>query len=89
MANTWFASGCDKANPGWPCDPELEPMITAWSMESDPAKRYEWVEKIQARGYVSVPYIPYGQFFQPVAFRSNIKGVLESGMPVYWNIEKQ
>ena len=89
VANTWFASGCDKANPGWPCDPELEPMITAWSMESDPAKRYEWVEKIQARGYVSVPYIPYGQFFQPVAFRSNIKGVLESGMPVYWNIEKQ
>ena len=47
------------------------------------------VEKIQARGYVSVPYIPYGQFFQPIAFRSNIKGVLVSGQPVYWNIEKQ
>jgi peptide/nickel transport system substrate-binding protein len=36
-----------------------------------------------------VPYVPYGQFFQPVAFRANVTGVLESGMPVYWNIDKQ
>ena len=89
VANTWFGSGCDKANPGWPCDPELEALVTAWTRESDPAKQHDLVQKIQARGYVSVPYVPYGQFFQPIAFRSNIKGVLESGQPVYWNIEKQ
>ena len=89
VANTWLASGCAKANPGWPCDPELDGAITAWSRETDRAKQHQLIEKIQARAYVSVPYIPYGQFFQPIAFRSNIKGVLESGQPVYWNIEKQ
>ena len=64
-------------------------MVTAWTKETDAAKKHDLIEKIQARGYVSVPYIPYGQFFQPIAYRSNIKGVLDSGQPVYWNIEKQ
>lgn len=89
VANTWFGSGCDKANPGWPCDPELDALVAAWTGENDADRKPGMVEKIQARGYVSVPYIPYGQFFQPIAFRSNIKGVLVSGQPVYWNIEKQ
>ena len=26
---------------------------------------------------------------QPVAFRKNVTGVLESSVPVYWNIEKK
>ena len=43
---------------------------------------------IQEEAYTSIPYVPLGQFTQPIAFRSNIKGVLVAGVPVYWNIEK-
>jgi peptide/nickel transport system substrate-binding protein len=35
-----------------------------------------------------VPYVPFGQFFQPIAFRKTVRGVLAAGQPVYWNIEK-
>ena len=47
------------------------------------------IDEIQERAYVSVPYVRVGQYFQPIAFRANLKGVLEAGVPVYWNIEKQ
>lgn len=87
--NAWFNSRCDKANAGWACDPELEKLVDQWSRELDPAKRKALIDTIQLRAYDSLPYIPYGQFFQPIAFRKNITGVLESGVPVYWNIEKK
>jgi len=44
---------------------------------------------LQMQAYESVPYVPTGQFVQPVAFRKNVTGVLAAGMPVYWNIDKK
>lgn len=88
ISNVWFNSKCERANPGWACDPELEKMLSAWAREPDRARRHAAIEAIQRRAYVSVPYVPFGQFFQPVAFRKNVTGVLKSGQPVYWNIDK-
>lgn len=88
VSNVWFNAKCERANPGWACDPELEAMTARWAREPDRAKRHAMIADIQRRAYVSVPYVPFGQFFQPIAFRSNVKGVLVAGQPVYWNIEK-
>jgi peptide/nickel transport system substrate-binding protein len=89
MGNIWFNSQCDKANVGWACDPELTKLVNEWAAESDPAKRHGMIDAIQRQAFVSVPYVVLGQYTQPIAFRSNIKGVLKAGVPVYWNIEKQ
>jgi peptide/nickel transport system substrate-binding protein len=89
LSNIWFVSPCAGANVGWACDDDLTKMIETYSREPDAAKRHAMIDDIQKRAFVSVPYGPLGQFFQPIAFRSNIKGVLDSGVPVYWNIEKQ
>ncbi|MGE0420215.1 MAG: ABC transporter substrate-binding protein [Acetobacteraceae bacterium] len=87
--NAWFNSRCERANPGWACDPELDKLIDSWATQLDPVKRHAMIETIQRRAYESVPYVVFGQFFQPIAFRKNVTGVLESGVPVYWNIEKK
>ncbi len=89
ISNFWFGSGCDKGNVGWPCDPTLQEMIAAWGQEPDRARRKAMIPAIQQRAYESVPYVPVGQFVQPVAFRKNVTGVLVAGMPVYWNVDKQ
>jgi peptide/nickel transport system substrate-binding protein len=89
LANIWFNSACDKANVGWPCDNDLVKLVDDWAKEPDPAKRHAMIDAIQDRAYVSVPYVNVGQYVQPIAFRANIKGVVEAGVPVYWNIEKQ
>jgi len=47
------------------------------------------IDGIQSQAYISVPYVSMGQYFQPIAFRANLHGVLVAGVPVYWNIEKK
>jgi peptide/nickel transport system substrate-binding protein len=89
VANVWFNAKCDRANPGWPCDPELDKLVEAWSREPDRAKRQALIADIQKRAYETVPYVPFGQYRQPVAYRANVSGVLAAGLPVYWNIEKK
>ena len=89
VSNYWIGANCDKANVGWACDPKLQASIGAWSHEPDREKRRALVPALQEQAYTSVSYVPTGQFFQPIAYRKNVTGVLEAGMPVYWNIEKK
>jgi peptide/nickel transport system substrate-binding protein len=88
LSNIWFNSAGKDANVGWPDDPKLEKLVDAWAREPDRAKRHTMIDGIQEEAFASVPYVNLGQFTQPIAFRSNIKGVLVAGVPVYWNIEK-
>jgi peptide/nickel transport system substrate-binding protein len=88
IGNVWFNSRCEQANIGWACDPELEKLVDAWAAELDRDKRRALLDDVHRRAYESLPYVSWGQFFQPVAYRSSVKGVLVSGIPVYWNIEK-
>jgi peptide/nickel transport system substrate-binding protein len=89
VSNSWFNSRCDRANPGWACDMELDAMVAEWALERDPAARRPILERIHRRAWETLPYIPFGQYTQPVAVRSNVHGILAAGMPVYWNIEKR
>jgi peptide/nickel transport system substrate-binding protein len=86
--NAYIAAPCEKGPPGWPCDQTIEDLRNAFLAETDPAKRKEIANKLQARAYEFVPYISVGQLRQPIAYRSNLKGVLQSGATVFWNIEK-
>ena len=45
------------------------------------------MDQIQLHAYESLPDMPFGPFFQPVACRKTVTGILESGTPVHWNIE--
>ncbi len=89
VSNSWFNSRCDRANPGWACDMELDAMVAEWAREPDPTKRGGTLERIHRRAWETLPYIPFGQYTQPIAVRSNTHGVLAAGIPVYWNIEKR
>jgi peptide/nickel transport system substrate-binding protein len=89
VSNIWFNSRCERANPGWACDMELDAMVADWARESDPAARRPILERIHRRAWESLPYIPYGQYSQPIAVRANVQGIVAAGMPVYWNIEKR
>jgi peptide/nickel transport system substrate-binding protein len=90
VANIGVSGGCtERAWFGWPCDEEVEKLRNDYSLESDPAKQKAIVEKLQKRLYEVVPYVNYGQWYQPVAYRSNLEGVLISPVPFFWNISKK
>ena len=87
--NAYAQANCDAAPSGWPCDADLEKLRAEWVAESEPAKRKKLTDAIQARMYEVVPYVNFGQFFQPMVYRSNLSGVLNVGIPVMWNVEKK
>jgi len=87
---TNLSAGCDKAWFGWPCDEKIETWRAAYPRATDDATRKDLVEKIQERNYTEVlTHLPIGAWFSPVAYRSNLSGVVKSPVSLYWNIEKK
>jgi len=35
-----------------------------------------------------VPYVPLGQFFQPTAYRSDIKGIAKCTLSLFWGLRR-
>ena len=80
---------CDRSNlAGWPCDDEVE-RLRAQHAAAAPADRPAIIEQLQRRLAVVNPYRLLGQATQPVAYRSTVRGVLESPVVAYWNISKE
>ena len=76
--NAWF---------GWPDDPTLEELRTAWFAAPDLAAQQKIAAQLQQRVFETVPFIPLGQYFQPTAYRSTITDML-SGFAIFWNVKK-
>jgi peptide/nickel transport system substrate-binding protein len=85
----YFNSACDKALFGWPCDPEMEKLRDAFARETEPAKQKAIAEAVQVRATEQTPHIHLGQWYQPIATRKTVAGILTTPVPVFWNIQIQ
>ncbi len=74
---------------GWPTDAKTEQLRDEYARAQTAEHKAKIIEALQARLFEVVPYVNYGQWFQPMAWRSNLSGVLISPVPFFWNIEKR
>ena len=89
ITNSAVAAPCDGKNWfGWACDAELEKRRLAYLGARTPEERKQAIDALQARYFEVVPFIPLGQFTQPIALRKTITGVVQGPYMVYWNLEK-
>jgi peptide/nickel transport system substrate-binding protein len=72
---------------GWPDSPKIEELRDRWLDSSDVAEQKKLARDIQLQAFEDQPYIPFGQFFQPMAYRKNISGVLD-GYALFWNVKR-
>ena len=90
VGNVPMQASCDKAWPGWPCDAEHQALIDRFADVTTDTDRKALAEQIQKSAYEKVvPYVPFGQWFAPVAHSPRLSGVI--GMPgtmILWNIAK-
>lgn len=89
LVNVYLGSPCQGGVAGWPCDEELESLRRAWWEEVDPAKRRQILDQVQARATTSLPYINGGQFRRLAAVRTNIEGLRQTIIPVFWGVSKR
>jgi peptide/nickel transport system substrate-binding protein len=92
-ANPFFywghAASGDKAGFGWPNNPEHEKLRAAWAAASTLQERQAIARRMQAAAWDWIPYVTYGRWLQPVAYRKNVRGWL--AMPEiipFWNVQK-
>lgn len=76
-----------KGSPGWPDSPQIEALRARWLETPDLAGQKAIAREIELQALQDVPYVPAGQYFQPVAYRRNLTGTL-SGVPVFTNLRK-
>ena len=74
--------------PGWPTDLKLQELRQAFLAAPDDAARHDLASRIEQQAFLSVPYIPLGQFRQPTMYRRAVTGVLTQGIPLFWNLQK-
>lgn len=90
VGNTPLQASCDKAWPGWPCNDEMQALIDSFPDAATQEERQALADKIQVMAYEDVvPYVPFGQWFVPIAHSPKLSGVI--GMPgtmILWNISK-
>jgi peptide/nickel transport system substrate-binding protein len=87
VSNVLQANGI-KGYPGWPDDPAIEEMRARWLKLTNPDEQRKLAAEIQEKTFAGMNYIPLGQFFLPTAYRRTLKGVIDSPIPFFWNVEK-
>lgn len=71
---------------GWPDDPALEALRAEFIAAETPEAQAEVAERIQAHVIDEVIYIPLGQYMIPQARQANVVDMIQSPVPVFWNI---
>jgi peptide/nickel transport system substrate-binding protein len=90
VGNVPMQATCERAWPGWPCDEAHQKLIDAFAETKTPEERMKAAIAVQESAYRFVPYVPFGQWFQPVAHSPKLKGLpIVPGVMAFWNVEKQ
>ena len=75
IINNGIIGGCEeKAWFGWPCSAEIEKLRDTWARATDLAKQKEIAVELQRLLYEVVPYVNFGQWSFPTAYRKSLKG---------------
>jgi peptide/nickel transport system substrate-binding protein len=88
LSNASLVADPSKAWPGWPTDPKLEELRTAFSAASGFEAQKKAAADVQQRAIEIGTAINMGIFFVPVGYRDNVKGMIPSPVQFFWNMEK-
>ena len=88
IANPALVYNCANVYPGWWCDQNQVPLLEGFAAESDPARRREIASQLQARAHEDVSVVILGQYASPAVHRAGLRGVLDVGFPILWNIQR-
>ena len=81
-----FSGNPDKGWFGWPTDPELEAARADFAVATTLEDKQAIGQKVQERLWAIGASGQLGQFFTPVAYRDNVKGLIKSPVQFFWNM---
>ena len=88
LSNLGTGFNCTGNQPWGYCVPAMTPLLERFEAEADPARRLALATEIQREAHENVTFPIAGQFQAPAAWRAELRGVIDFGFPVMWNIER-
>lgn len=88
LGNPGTAYNCTGGAPYTYCSEALTRALSAFEAERDPERRKALAATIQELALEDGTYLIAGQFGSPAGWRSELKGVIDFGLPIMWNIER-
>lgn len=88
LSNMGVGFNCTGNQPWGYCNATMTPVIEAFEAESDPTRRRELAGQLQKLAFEAATFPIAGQFRSPAVWRSELRGVIDFGFPVIWNIER-
>ena len=81
-----FSGDPEKGWFGWPDDAALEKARAEFASATSPEEKLAAGKKVQERVWSIAASAELGQFFVPVAYRNNVKGLIKSPVQFFWNM---
>ncbi|MFC3127336.1 ABC transporter substrate-binding protein [Pseudoroseomonas globiformis] len=88
LSNPGIGYNCTGNQPWGYCDGAMTPVIERFEAEHDPARRREIAGELQQLSVSHANFPLAGQFASPAVWRAELKGVIDFGFPVLWNIQR-
>jgi len=88
LSNMGVGFNCTNNQPWGYCEAEMTPLLERFEAESDPARRKEIAAELNHVAIERATFPIAGQFRAPAAWRAELRGVIDFGFPVVWNVER-
>lgn len=88
LGNPGTGYNCTGGPPYNYCSAALTSLLAQFEAERDPAGRQAIAAKLQEAAFEDATFPIAGQFSSPAAWRKELTGVIDFGLPIMWNIER-
>jgi len=87
LTHFYVAATCNDF-PGWSCDERIPALLKAFTRASTAEERKRLASDIQVAAYQLAPSVMWGQFTIPAGYRSDLKGLIQSSYPMFWEVDR-
>jgi peptide/nickel transport system substrate-binding protein len=87
LTHFYVAATCNDF-PGWSCDERIPALIKAFTRADTAEQRRRLASEIQVAAYALTPSVMWGQFTIPAGYRSDLKGLIQSSYPMFWDVDR-
>ncbi len=87
LSHFYVASTCNDY-PGWSCDNRIPVLLKSFTQAASLEDRKRIAAQIQTIAYELTPSVMWGQFTIPAGYRSDLRNLIQSDYPMFWQVEK-
>jgi len=87
LTHFYVAATCNDF-PGWSCDNRIPALLKQFTQAATLDDRRRIAAEIQVASYDLTPSIMWGQFTIPAGYRTDLKGLIQSSYPMFWEVDR-